>query len=74
MFDNNSLSLHELSDVENTFQSQTICYTSDHKYNDSELIGLLEDAANADRPEYAHVRCSYAEFPLIDTDAISLAF
>ena len=71
---NNSLSLHELADLENEFENETISYDSAHKYESQELSGILEDFINQDRPPYACVRVSYAEYPMQDTEAFALAF
>ena len=71
---NNSLSLHELADLENEYENETISYNSDHKYGSQELSGILEDAINQDRPDYACVRVSYAEYLMQDTEAFALAF
>ena len=72
MLDNDMLSLHELSDLENEFDNQTISYMSNHKFNDQELAGILEDTINEGRD--MPVRVSFAEFELTATDALALAF
>lgn len=72
--ENYSMSLHELADIENLYDNQTISYESTRKFNNNELIGVLEDHINADLPDYCHVSVSYAELKLTDSSAFALAF
>jgi len=72
--ENYNMSLHELADIENLYDNQTISYESNRKFTNDELIGVLEDHINADLPDYNNVRVTYAELKLSDSSAFALAF
>ena len=72
--ENYMMSLHELADLENEFENQTIVYESTNKFNTHELKGLLEDAINQDRSPYSKVEVAYAEYPMNDTANFALSF
>ena len=72
--ENYNLSIHELADVEDQYNNDTISYTSDRALPTKDLVSLLEEAVNQDRPAYAQLVCTYAEFPMIQSDSMSLNF